>query len=71
MAALGQPAAGVPAQPVPTVAQTKTFTEYYNDASLDEFHGAYDTVMGIFASPSVAAKAPAFIRDLVSSDPRN
>ena len=71
MAALGQPAAGVPAQPVPTVAQTKTFTEFYNDASLDEFHGVYDTVMSVFASPGTATNTPAVIRDLVSSDPRN
>jgi hypothetical protein len=71
MAALGQPAVGVPAQPIPTEAQIKTFTEYYNDASLDEFHGAYASVMGIFASPGVVANTPALIRDLVSSDPRN
>ena len=35
------------------------------------FHGVYDTVMSVFASPGTATNTPAVIRDLVSSDPRN
>jgi hypothetical protein len=63
------PGAGVPQPPDPTAAQNKTFTEYYNDASNDEFRGDYTTVMATFASPGVGNVQPVTIRDLISNDP--
>ena len=65
------PGAGIPAPPVPTLAQIKTFTEFYNDATLDEFGGTYGTVMAVFASPGTAGTTPASIRDLITNDPHN
>jgi hypothetical protein len=60
-----------PLAPAPTLVQTKTFTEYYNNAALDEFHGAYGPVMAIFNSPGVPGTTPAYIRKLVLNDPQN
>lgn len=70
MAAL-PPGAGVPLPPAPTVAQTKTYTEFYNDVSNDEFQGTYDTVMAVFASPGAANITPVMIRELITNEPQS
>jgi hypothetical protein len=59
-----------PLAPVPTLGQTRTFSEYYNDATVDKFHRAYGPVMPVFNLPGPGA-TPAAIRDLVLNDPRN
>jgi hypothetical protein len=71
MAAPMPPGVGVLAPPVPTMAQLKTFTEYYNDASVDEFHGAYAAAMSVFTAPGNPAVTPANIRELITNDSRN
>jgi hypothetical protein len=71
MAAVAPPGVGVPPPPVLTVAQTKTFTKYYNDASQDEYQGAYTDVMATFDSPGNGVLNPAVIRDLITNDPKN
>jgi hypothetical protein len=60
-----------PLAPIPTLAQNKTFTEYYNDATVDKFHGAYGPVMAIFNLPGAPGATPASIRELVSNNSRN
>jgi hypothetical protein len=59
-----------PLAPVPTLVQTRTFSEYYNDATVNEFHGAYGPVISVFNLPGPGA-TPTAIRDLVSNDPRD
>jgi hypothetical protein len=54
-----------------TVAQTKTFTEYCNNASQDEYQGAYTNVMATFDSPGNGVLTPAAIRDRITNDPQN
>jgi hypothetical protein len=67
------PAQVVVPQPVPvlTLAQNKTYADFYNDTTTDEFQGAYGPVMAIFNSPGDPGITPAAIRDLVSNDPQN
>jgi hypothetical protein len=49
-----------PLAPAPTLAQTRTVLDYYNDASVDKFHGAYGPVMSVFNLPGPGT-APAAI----------
>jgi hypothetical protein len=71
MAAIVPPGIGVPLPPALTAAQTRTFTDYYNDASLDEYQGAYADVMATFDSPGTGVLTPAAIRDLITNDPQS
>ena len=70
---MAQPLQQVPplVPPAPTLASNRTFVEYYNDASVDEFHGNYTNVMTIFTCPGDPTVTPASIRELVTNDPNN
>jgi hypothetical protein len=61
----------LPVAPIATLAHNKTFAEYYNNASMDEFQGDYTTVMTVFNAPGNVAATPASIRELVTNDPKN
>jgi hypothetical protein len=71
MAPVVPPGVGVPPPPVLTMAQTKTFTEYYNDAFQDEYQGAYANVMATFDSGGNGVLTPAAISDLITNNPQN
>jgi hypothetical protein len=61
----------LPLAPAPILAQSRSFTEFYNDTTMDEFHGVYGPVMSVFDSPGAAGATPAAIRELISNDPRS
>jgi hypothetical protein len=62
-------AGGVLAGPLAAGAPIATFTEYYADASQDEFNRQYGAVMNVFASVP-GGPTPAQIRELAVNDPR-
>ena len=57
------------AGPLLAGAPTSNFTEYYADASKDEYNRQYDAVMGVFASLP-GGPQPQQIRELVVNNPR-
>jgi hypothetical protein len=71
MAMIPQPGLRIPPPPpLPTVAPTTTFSEYYNDASKDEHNRLYAQVMTIFPSEA-AGQTLAQIRELRTNNPRD
>lgn len=62
-------AGGILAGPLLAGAPTSNFTEYYADASKDEYNRQYDAVMGVFASLP-GGPQPQQIRELVVNNPR-
>jgi hypothetical protein len=62
-------AGGVLAGPLAAGAPISTFTEYYADASQDEFNHQYGSVMNVFASVP-GGPTPAQIWELAVNDPR-